>query len=149
MNIGSNSAWPASALSNFTPHPFIIDGVFCASMEGFLQSLKFKNIDMQEFVCSLVGRKAKFKGKKKNWRVSQVLYWRGIEYKRTSQEYQNLLDRAYTAMFTQSESFKKALLSTSKATLVHSIGKTKEKDTVLTEAEFCSRLTRLRDRGYL
>jgi hypothetical protein len=42
-------------------------------MEGFLQSLKFKSIDMQEYVCTLVGMKAKMKGKNKNWWKTQTL----------------------------------------------------------------------------
>ena len=46
MDISSGSSYPASSLSNFSPHPFIIDGVECSSMEGFLKSLlmKWKNI---------------------------------------------------------------------------------------------------------
>jgi predicted NAD-dependent protein-ADP-ribosyltransferase YbiA (DUF1768 family) len=67
MDIGSGKAFPCNALSNFAPHPFILDGVECASMEGFLQSLKFKNPDMQRHVCTLVGKAAKFKGKGKKW----------------------------------------------------------------------------------
>jgi predicted NAD-dependent protein-ADP-ribosyltransferase YbiA (DUF1768 family) len=37
MDIGSRHGYPANALSNFAPHPFNMDGVACASMEGFLQ----------------------------------------------------------------------------------------------------------------
>ena len=55
MNIGSGNKYPSNALSNFAPHPFMIDGVECNSMEGFLQGLKFKNPDMQAEVCKLVG----------------------------------------------------------------------------------------------
>lgn len=55
MDISSGAGYPASSLSNFAPHEFIIDDVKCASMEGFLQSLKFQNPDMQRYVCSLVG----------------------------------------------------------------------------------------------
>lgn len=84
MDIGSGNSYPASSLSNFAPHPFVIDGIECNSMEGFLQSLKFKNIDMQKYVCSLVGKSAKFKGKKKKWWKTQTLYWQGKEYKRNS-----------------------------------------------------------------
>ena len=43
MDISSGSSYPASSLSNFAPHPFIIDDIECSSMEGFLQSLKFKD----------------------------------------------------------------------------------------------------------
>lgn len=144
MDIGSGTGWPSAALSNFTPHPFIIDGVECASMEGFLQSLKFKEPDMQAEVCKLVGKAAKFKGKKKKWWRTQTLYWQGQEFKRDSQEYQDLLDRAFDAL-AQNTGFQKALLATGKATLTHSIGKSKETETVLTKQEFCSRLTKIRD----
>ena len=144
MDIGSGHGYPADALSNFAPHPFVLDGIECNSMEGFLQSLKFSNPDMQREVCKLVGRAAKFKGKKKNWYVKQVLYWQGKEIPRDSDEYQMLLDRAYMAMATQNRGFQSALLATQNATLTHSIGKTKTNETVLTRSEFCSRLIKLR-----
>lgn len=145
MDIGSGSGWPSSALSNFAPHPFTIDGVECASMEGFLQSLKFKDPAMQVEVCKLVGKAAKFKGKKKKWWREQTLFWQGTEFKRDSQEYQDLLDRAFDAL-SENTSFQKALLATKSATLTHSIGKSKQQETVLTKQEFCSRLTKIRER---
>ena len=145
MDIGSGTGFPSAALSNFAPHPFIIDRVECASMEGFLQSLKFKEPAMQIEVCRLVGKTAKFKGKKKKWWRTQTLHWQGQEFKRDSQEYQDLLDRAFDAL-AQNTGFQKALLATGKATLTHSIGKSKETETVLTKQEFCSRLTKIRDR---
>ena len=144
MDIGSGHGYPADALSNFAPHPFVLDGIECNSMEGFLQSLKFSNPDMQREVCKLIGKAAKFKGKKKNWYVKQVLYWQGKEIPRDSDEYQLLLDRAYMAMATQNRGFQSALLATQNAALTHSIGKTKINETVLTRNEFCSRLTKLR-----
>ena len=145
MDIGSGSGFPASNLSNFSPHPFEIDGIQCSSMEGFLQSLKYKSVDMQEHVCTLVGKQAKFKGKKKKWYREQVLYWRGVEYKRDSQEYQDLLDRAYEAL-SKNDRFKNALLATGNANLTHSMGNNKISRTVLTEREFTSRLTQIRSR---
>lgn len=66
MDIGSGSGYPSAALSNFAPHPFIIDGVQCNSMEGFLQSLKFDSLEMQHYVCTLIGKAAKFKGKRRS-----------------------------------------------------------------------------------
>lgn len=145
MDIGSGSGWPSCALSNFAPHPFIIDDVVCASMEGFLQSLKFKESEMQVEVCKLVGKAAKFRGKKKKWWQTQTLFWQGQIFKRDSKEYQELLDRAFDALSTNT-SFQKALLATGTATLTHSIGKTKQQETVLTRQEFCSRLTKIRER---
>ena len=144
MDIGSGSGFPAGSLSNFAPHGFTIDGVECASMEGFLQSLKFSSPDMQREVCKLVGKAAKFKGKGKKWYRTQTLYWQGKEYKRDSKEYQELLDRAYDEL-AKNTSFQKALLATRDATLTHSIGKKKINETVLTASEFTSRLYRIRE----
>lgn len=146
MDIGSGSGYPSASLSNFAPHPFVIDGVQCASMEGFLQSLKFESVDMQEYVCTLVGKAAKKKGRKKNWQQSQTLYWRGVAIKRDSDDYQKLLDRAYEAL-NENTGFRKALEATGNATLTHSIGKNKISETVLTTREFCSRLTKLREKN--
>jgi len=143
MDIGSGTKYPASSLSNFSPHAFVIDGVECASMEGFLQSLKFKNPEMQIYVCTLVGKKAKFKGKKKKWWRTQTLYWQGKEIDRHSDEYQKLLWKAYSSL-SENESFKKALLATGKAVFQHSMGKNDPHRTVLTESEFCGILTKLR-----
>ena len=144
MDIGSANGYPSAALSNFTPHPFIFDGVEIASMEGFLQSLKFKNSEMQKHVCTLVGRAAKFKGKDKKWYKEQTLYWQGQEFKRDSKEYQILLNKAYNALYQQNEGFRKALEASKPGILTHSIGKTKENETVITQSEFCGRLMKLR-----
>ena len=140
MNIGSKSGYPSSALSNFAPHPFLFDGVECASAEGWLQSLKFKAEPMQQHVCTLVGLTAKRRGSKKNWQRTQTLWWKGVPYKRESKEYQMLLDRAYAAL-AKNKSFRRALLASGDATLKHTIGRTDPKQTILTQAEFCNRLT--------
>lgn len=145
MDIGSGTGFPTATLSNFVPHPFVIDGVECNSMEGFLQSLKFSNPDIQKEVCKLVGKAAKFKGKKKKWFKTQTLYWQGKEMARDSEEYQILLDRAFDAL-SENKGFRAALLATGNSVLTHSIGKTKITETVLTRQEFCSRLTKIRER---
>jgi predicted NAD-dependent protein-ADP-ribosyltransferase YbiA (DUF1768 family) len=144
MDIKSGNKYPSRALSNFAPHPFVLDGVQCASMEGFLQALKFKNPEMQKHICSLVGFAAKRAGSKKNWQRDQTLYWKGVPIKRDSDEYQCLLDAAYSAMFSQNEKAAKALLATGDATLTHSIGRSNKNETVLTAQEFCSRLMIMR-----
>ena len=144
MDIGSQNSYPASALSNFAPHPFTVDGIECNSMEGFLQSLKFKNPEMQKEVCKLVGKAAKFRGKKKKWWRTQELFWQGEIYKRNSEEYQQLLTRAFDALL-QNSGFQSALKATGNANLTHSIGKSDINKTVLTEREFIGQLNRLRN----
>ena len=146
MDIHSGKPYPAGTLSNFAPHPFVIDGVQCNSMEGFLQSLKFESVDMQKYVCTLVGAAAKKKGASKKWFQTQMLYWLGKPYKRNSEDYQNLLNHAYNCL-DDNTGFHKALLATGNAKLEHSIGKSKKNETILTKSEFCSRLMHLRDKG--
>ncbi len=145
MDIGSGTGFPSANLSNFAPHKFVVDGVECASMEGFLQSLKFSSPEMQAEVCKLVGKAAKFKGKKKKWYRTQTLYWKGNAIKRDSDEYQALLDKAYNEI-SKNPGFQKALLATGNSTLTHSVGKRNKSETVLTAQEFISRLYALRNK---
>ncbi len=143
IDIGYKSKWPGNQLSNFTEHHFEIDEVKCNSMEGFLQSLKFKEPAMQEYVCTLIGVKAKYKGKHKSWWKTQTLWWKGEQIDRHSQDYQSLLDKAYKALSNNPE-FVKALLATEDCELTHTIGNTDSGKTVLTRNEFISRLKILR-----
>lgn len=147
MDIKSGTKWPSSALSNFSPHPFMFDGVECSSMEGLLQAFKFDKEPIQVEVCKLVGFQAKKRGSKRNkaWKTKQTLWWKGKAYPRGGDEYQDLLDRAFDAL-SANTSFQKALLATGEANLDHSIGVRKKADTCLTKSEFCSRLTKVRAR---
>jgi predicted NAD-dependent protein-ADP-ribosyltransferase YbiA (DUF1768 family) len=145
MDIKSGREYPAGALSNFQPREFTFRGVKCASMEGLLQSLKFKGPEMQVEVCKLTGLAAKKRGANKNWQESQTLWWQGEPIKRDSKEYQQLLDEAFDALFKQNDKAGKALLDTGDVVLTHNIGKRKENETILTRSEFCGRLTRIRE----
>ena len=72
IDVYSKGEYPADALSNFYPHAFVIDGIQCASMEGFLQSLKYASVKRQKRVCALVGKAAKRAGKRKLlWRLTK------------------------------------------------------------------------------
>ena len=111
MDIHSKKAGAAGRLSNFTPRPFVFRGVQCSSAEGLLQSLKIKDPAMQEYCCTLVGFKAKKFGANHNWQRTQTLWWQGEPIKRDSDEYQELLDEAFTELFSNAKA-KKTLLST-------------------------------------
>ncbi len=146
MDIGSKHGYPAAALSNFSPHPFTFDGVLCNSMEGFLQALKFDKAHIQVEVCKLIGLAAKKRGRQRNkrWQTLQMLWWNWKAYKRDSQEYQDLLWRAYGEMLKQSPGFRTALIFSFNSVFTHSIGHNDSSKTVLTATEFCSILTKLR-----
>lgn len=148
LDIGVDNSYPSEQLSNFYNHKFVVDDVICHSMEGFLQSLKCNNIEKQKEICKLYGKKAKFKGKKYKWFETQKLYWLGVEYNRCSTDYQNLLNRAFNALYLN-ENFKNALLNSLNMELNHSIGKDDISLTVLTKKEFLFRLMKLRNGNLL
>lgn len=147
IDIHSKGEYPSCALSNFDKYEFCVDGVKCLSMEGFLQSLKFKNAAKQRRVCLLSGVDAKKSSRcnisQLRWRLTHNLYWQGKLISRYSDEYQKLLDRAYSEL-SRNEGFIKALKASSGNTLIHSIGKKNVKKTVLSEYEFISRLEKIR-----
>ena len=145
LDIKSSHPYPSCALSNFHPYAFVIDGVQCASMEGFLQSLKFKSIKAQMKTCTLVGLNAKNKGKRKFlWKITGNIYWQGEKIKRNSSEFRALIDRAYFELFKNKE-LKQALIDSKNCELIHSIGKSNPKKTILTEKEFLKCLNKLRN----
>ena len=144
MDIGSRRGYPAAAISNFAPYRFIFDDVECNSMEGLLQAFKFENPEVQKEVCKLVGVKAKYRGKNKNWKRTRTLWWKGKPYNRFRDEYQKLLNRAYRALLTNKK-FQKALLATGNAVLTHKMGRRTEQETILTRREFCGILRKLRE----
>lgn len=144
MNIGGKGK-VQEALSNFTAYEFYLDGVRCNSMEGFIQSLKFSDIEKQKEVCLLVGKDAKFKGKKKKWWKTQTLHWLGVVVDRHSEEYQFLLRRAFTSL-SENVKFSDVLLKTVGKKLRHAHGKKDPNFTILTEEELCSILTEIREK---
>lgn len=139
------SVYPSTLLSNFAPNAFVFDGVACASLEGFLQSLKVQDCDRQREICALVGGRAMRAGRRYDWKSTQTLYWRGVAFPRLSSDYRNLLIAAFRACYEQNPDYRAALATTVGMNLDHSIGKTDPTQTVLTIAEFTDILTGLRE----
>jgi len=148
IDISSRAEFPIDVLSNFYPTEFVLDGIKISSMEGFLQSLKIDDLDTQKLVCQMEGLRAKGFGKKMN-KIRKFdfkhLYWNNKRINRESQEYQELLDRAYSARYQHDENFRFALEYTGDRILRHTIGGSDPKRCILTEKEYIQRLTQLRD----
>lgn len=136
----------AKKLSNLYPHAFTFQGIQCGSMEGFLQSLKRKDVPIQEHICSKAAFDAKFSAKGIVWQDTG-LWWKGVQLDRFSSDYIDLLFSAYEALYDQNQNFKDALISSYPAVLDHTIGRTQQKETILTKKEFCGILTHLRIEG--
>lgn len=152
IDILAKAAYPANILSNFkrVDPPFYVDDVPCYSIEGFLQSLKTPDEELQKSLCLKSGSTARRLGRmltqKDNWKENQVLYWKGIPYSRDSKEYINLVKKVFNARFDASQEYRDALKSTKGYTLTHSCGSKDKKETVLTEQEFISILDELREK---
>lgn len=144
LDIRSNGLYPSNVLSNLCSNGFRLDGMVCGSMEGFLQSLKRKELDKQRQICSMRGGNAR-KMSVTSWQTDQIVWWKGQAIDRQSEEYQRLIRRAYQAMFEQSERFRAALMQTRGITLVHTSGEPSSYKTILTPSEFCGILMDLRD----
>ena len=144
LYIRSNGLYPSNVLSNLCSNGFRFDGMICGSMEGFLQSLKRKELDKQRQICSMKGGNAR-KMSVTSWQTDQIVWWKGQAIDRQSKEYQQLIYRAYQAMFEQSERFRTALMQTRGMLLTHSSGESNTYKTILTPTEFCGILTELRD----
>ena len=144
LDIRSNGLYPSNVLSNMCSNGFRFDGMVCGSMEGFLQSLKRKELDKQRQICSMKGGNAR-KMSVTSWQTDQIVWWKGQAIDRQSEEYQTLIRRAYQAMFEQNERFRAALMQTRGITLVHTSGEPSSYKTILTPGEFCGILMDMRD----
>ncbi|MBR5334670.1 MAG: hypothetical protein IKV23_00175 [Bacteroidaceae bacterium] len=144
LDIWSSNGYPSQVLSNLCSNRFIFEGVFCHSMEGFLQSLKYNDPNRQRQICAMKGRRAKMKTTT-TWQTDQIVWWKGSAINRQSKEFQDLIRRAYRAMFEQNERFRIALMSTRGMKLYHSRGEHNPYKTILTESEYCTVLTEIRD----
>lgn len=150
LDIKGNASNPLVArLSNFTPRSFVFHGVKCASLEGFLQSLKCESLVIQREICLLEGKEAKRRGQTYDiWKDSQILWWVGKEYHRLSRGYLLLVTDAYDAVYHCDASFRQDLLAIGYEEICHTIGNPDMCDTVLTEVEMIYQLNRLRIRAF-
>src|SRR5580704_11473035 len=101
VDIKAKGPFPVGALSNFAAHSFVLDDVVCGSMEGFLQGLKAEDVEVQKGICGLAGTEAQKAGRRHDWSIQGTLWWKGHPIDRLSEEYQDLLDRAYEALYSQ------------------------------------------------
>lgn len=146
LDIYSNGLYPANVLSNLAHKEFQFEGVDCGSIEGFLQSLKVSDTDKQKEICALYGGSAKKTAPKaSDWKKTHKLHWAGKEYDRESEEFKDLIFRAFLECYKQNDIFKTALDSTKGINLKHSSGKNDKSQTILTADEFIEILTRIRE----
>lgn len=145
LNISSTSTdWRGLALSNFSLSPFVLDDILFASVEGFIQGIKFPEGDQRrvQAFCSS-GWDAK------NLAVQadrSAVYWAGAHIPYGSTEHHQLIGRAICARIKQSIGLQRALMSTDGLRLIHDTGSEPESPTTsLPAVVFCKILADLRE----
>lgn len=143
LNISSTSDdWRGLALSNFPLSPFVLDGELFASVEGFIQGIKFREDDPRRATAFLSsGWDAKHLGDTAD---RSGAYWGGARIRYGSAEHHQLIERAIRARIKQCEGLRRTLRATEGMTLVHDTGKPEAPHTSLPAAVFCRILETLR-----
>ena len=144
LNVSAISTdWRGVALSNFGLSPFILDGVLFASIEGFIQGIKFPEDDprrAQAFQSS--GIEAK---QFSDLADRSGAYWAAVRIPYGSPEHHQLIKRAIRARIKQSAGLRQVLIATDGYTLIHDTGHGPDSPTTsLPATVFCKILTELR-----
>lgn len=143
VNVGwSMDDWRAIILSNFSDFSFVIDGVAMASVEGFIQGIKWPEghpkrelaFKSHGFAAKKLGRGA---GGKLVWWKDQEIVWRSVAHIA-------LIDRAIRAKFEQNHGAMSALLATDGEEITHDLGRPENPNTSLPAWAFCGTLMSIR-----
>lgn len=134
--------WRGVALSNFCLSPFVLDGVLLASVEGFIQGIKFPpGSPLREQGFTAFGQDAKALSAQAD---SSGAYWDGKRCDYGSPEHHHLIERAIRARIAQNGGLQAVLRTTAGATIVHRTGMPESPATSLPADIFCAMLTRIR-----
>jgi len=130
-------------LSNFSRHPFNLFGFEIASVEGFIQGIKFPLKDpRRETAFKLAGMGAK----KIGIQAENKYVWLDLMGKLSygSKEHYEIIEMAIKAKFQQNPDAMQALLSTGEKKITHEVGP-ESPQTSLPKKLFCEILTEIRE----
>lgn len=136
--------WRGVALSNFSLSPFVLDEVSQASVEGFIQGIKFPpGHPAREQAFTSWAREAKACGKGAD---RQFVYWGEARIEFGSDAHHRLVERALRARFAQNEGLCRVLASTRGLEILHHTGEEREPAQTSMPADlFCRILSDIRD----
>lgn len=146
INVGFNhEGATAKVLSNLFPYEFEFRGKRLNSIESFFQGIKFKEVNMQNYVFAYSGLNSnRVKAcSDYDWKTTGKIYWQGDEIDRYSEEYDNLIDELYISAI-QNPLYRSAIKKCN-VYIMHSIGAKEKNETVFTRYEFEKQLNCLKD----
>jgi len=126
-------------------YPFVLDTVYCRCLVSFFQALKFQSESTRTFICKIFAEDdlRRIRDIGSTWREKQVLYWKGIEYRRDSEEFQELIGHAFKSASLHPD-FQKVLLASGNHFLDKIARSNNPAQTVLTKDEAISHFLRLK-----
>lgn len=137
INVGYKLKGPFSkVLSNLFPYEIYFKGKKLSSIEAFFQGIKFRDVNMQNYIFEYSGLDANNikVASDFDWKMEGIVYWQGNEIKRNSKEYDDLVDELYISAI-QNPLYRNVLKNCDKD-IIHSIGVTEKSETVFTRYEF-------------
>ena len=112
---------PLQLISNLAETPFMLDGQWFASVEGFWQGLKFADDQARRTIAGLAGPRAKAAGRAAP--ASDVIVYGGRNVRVGTVDHWTLMERANHAKFEQHRPARMALLSTGSRPLQHRVAR--------------------------
>lgn len=130
-------------MSNLSHHPFVLDGVWCGSVEGFIQGIKLPPEDpRREETLKLQGVSA---WKMRMHAKGEFVWWNGEQIPYRSAKHADIIRRAIEAKFAQNPDALEALKATRGLKIVHETGQPESPTTTLNAVTYCAILTEIRD----
>ena len=146
INVGYNlkGTFP-KLLSNLFPYKFKFKGYTLYSLEAFFQGIKFPNKKLQKEVFKYSGKEALVLKETSdyNWQKDGYIYFMGQKIKRTSQEYDDLIDELYISAIQNP--FYRNAIKKCPLPILHIMGEVDKNKTVFTRNEFEFMLNALHD----
>ena len=132
------------AISNFSEHSFVLDGICCGTVEAFIQGIKFPSDDpRREQIFAM--KKGFSAWKMRVHAAGEYVWWNGQAISYRSPEHLSLIERAIEAKFNQNPDALGALKSTQGLAIIHESGIPESPLTSLPAEAYCQMLTRIRD----
>jgi len=143
---GTSDEVVGQLMSNPASTPFVLDGVWFASVEAFYIVIRTANSDLHAEIRLLDGKKAKNRGSnlKRKFRPTRGC-WLGIEFDLGSPHHHALVKRAIRQKLLQNPELLRDFLATAPRPIVHLTGWPESRFTQLTAAKFTQMLSELRD----
>ena len=142
--IGDSNDERSRLLSNFSNTPLFLQGEYFASMEGFIQGIKYPHGTQERWrTFMLVGKRAKLMSPVSS---QPFVWWKETQLQYGGHAHRNLIKRALHKKFMQNKDCCDVLISTGALILTHNTGTPESPHTSLPSHVFCDFLTQLRKR---